>query len=179
MTEGLEATEPEGLPTVQPVRDVRAPEAGKPTGLLITDEDCSVEEFDLAALDIQATATLASSHLRSPLDVSEAVVAFERGALADTAARLGHAATALEALHPDALAKWARQHQISQIVTPFVTRGPLRDWLNEAEPLLAAQGVTLCEVQRDWDKAIWPYATAGFFKVKKQIPQIIERFVTD
>jgi deoxyribodipyrimidine photo-lyase len=32
----------------------------------------------------------------------------------------------------------------------------------------------LVEWRRDWDSAIWPHATAGFFKVKKQIPAIME-----
>jgi len=31
----------------------------------------------------------------------------------------------------------------------------------------------LAEWRRDWDATIWPYATAGFFKVKKQIPKFL------
>lgn len=61
-----------------------------------------------------------------------------------------------------------------QIFTPFVTRGPLRDWLTRAEPFLAHHSITLCEQRRIWDDAIWPHATAGFFKVRKQIPRILE-----
>jgi len=60
-------------------------------------------------------------------------------------------------------------------VTAYVPEGPLRDWLDEAGPDLRAAGIALCEWQRDWDKAIWPHATAGFFKVKKQIPRIISQ----
>ncbi|MEX0602804.1 MAG: hypothetical protein WD295_05650, partial [Bacteroidota bacterium] len=56
-----------------------------------------------------------------------------------------------------------------------VTTGPLRDWLDQAAPSLARAGITLCEWQRDWDAAIWPHATAGFFKVKQNIPQILQR----
>lgn len=36
---------------------------------------------------------------------------------------------------------------------------------------LAPRGITFCEWRRDWDSAIWPHATAGFFKVKRQIPR--------
>lgn len=60
-------------------------------------------------------------------------------------------------------------------MTPYVTRGPLFDWLEEAAPGLARHNISLCEWQRDWDAAIWPYATAGFFKVKQNIPQILDR----
>jgi len=49
--------------------------------------------------------------------------------------------------------------------------------LNLAEPLLVERGITLCEQRRAWDDAIWPHATAGFFKVRKQIPQILEQTI--
>jgi deoxyribodipyrimidine photo-lyase len=170
VTQGLEATEPDGLPSVLPLRGFTAPVAGRPTALLITDEDCRVEDFDLAALDIRKAATLTSSHLRSPLPVSDLVLRFEAGALKDAAKRSGFATTALQADDPSSLVKWAAG--ASQIVTPYVTRGPLRDWLDQAD--LAKHGITLCEWRRDWDSAIWPHATAGFFKVKQNITQILQ-----
>ena len=177
VTEGLESTEPDGLPSVLPLRAVAPPQTGKPTALLITDEDCRIEDFDLAALDICAAATLTASHLRSPLAVAEAVTEFETQALSDTAIRAGVSTTALSANHPDSLAKWAAQNGATQIVTPYVTRGPLQDWMTEAAPYLAQRGITLTEWQRDWDRAIWPHATAGFFKVKQRIPQILHQMV--
>lgn len=175
VTQGLEATEPDGLPSVLPLRPVVSPQPGRPTALLITDEDCRVEDFDLAALDICAAATLKTGHLRSPLPVSDLVLRFEDGALADAAARTGVTSEAMEANDPADLAKWAAGKGATQIVTPFVTRGPLRDWLDEVTPALVKQGITLCEWQRDWDTAIWPHATAGFFKVKQNIPRILEQ----
>jgi len=142
---------------------------------LITDEDCRVEDFDLAALDIRTTATLESSHLRSALPVSDVVTGFEKAALADAALRVGLANVALRAGDPADLAKWAAIAGATQIVTPYITQGPLRDWLDEAAPSLARTGITLCEWRRDWDAAIWPHATAGFFKVKQNIPRILQQ----
>ena len=175
VVQGLEATEPDGLPPVLPLRPVLAPQPGRPTALLITDDDCQPADFDLAALDLRATATLAAGHLRSSLAVSGAVLQFEAEALADTAARLAHTPHMLQAADPDALAKWAVQAGVTQIATPYVTRGPLYDWLQQATPALMAHGITLTEWRRDWDSAIWPHATAGFFKVKQQIPQFLDR----
>ncbi len=177
VTDGLEATEPDGLPSVLPLRPVIAPQRGTPTLLLITDEDCRVEDFDLASLDIRGAATLVASHLRSPLPVSDEVVQFEQTALADAASRAGVTPLTLRADHPDLLAKWAFGAGATQIVTPYITRGPLHDWLTEAEPYLANRGITLAEWRRDWDSAIWPSATAGFFKVKQQIPRLLEQMV--
>ena len=175
VTHGLEASEPDGLPPIRPLRRFTAPKPGQPTALLITDEDCRIEDFDLAALDIRTTATLATSALRSPLPVSDLVTRFEADALADSALRAGSQPNALQAADPAALAKWAAAAGATQIATPYIPRGPLRDWLDQAGPSLAAQGLTLCEWQRDWDAAIWPHATAGFFKVKQNIGQILDK----
>jgi deoxyribodipyrimidine photo-lyase len=175
VTQGLEATEPEGLPSILPLRPFTPPQAGRPTALLITDEDCRVEDFDLAALDIRATATLAGSALRSPLPVSDLVTRFDADALADAAVRVGANPLVLQAADPADLAKWAASAGATQIATPYITRGPLRDWLDQAGPFLAAQGIALCEWRRDWDSAIWPHATAGFFKVKQNIPRILQQ----
>jgi deoxyribodipyrimidine photo-lyase len=173
VTQGLEATEPDGLPSVLPLRKITAPDPGRPTALLITEEDCRVEDFNLAALDIRATATLAASPLRSPWPVSDLVTRFEAAALTDAATRVGASPVALQAADPADLAKWAASCGATQIATPYVTRGPLRDWMDQAAPSLAKAGITLCEWRRDWDAAIWPHATAGFFKVKQQIPRIL------
>ncbi len=179
VTQGLEATEPDGLPTVLPLRLINAPGPGRPTALLITDEDCRVEDFDFGNLDIRTTATLAASHLRSSLPVADHVVRFEQDALTDAVARIGQMALPLRADHPDILVKWATQAGAMQIVTPYVTRGPLQDWLEQATPLLAARGITFCEWRREWDSVIWPHATAGFFKVKQQIPFILEHMAAE
>jgi deoxyribodipyrimidine photo-lyase len=174
VTQGLEASEPEGLPPLLPLRAITPPSPGQPTALLITDEDCRPEDFDLAGFDIRSVATLACSALRSPLPVCDLVTGFEAAALADAAMRVGGRHLDLQAGDPAALAKWAVAAGARQIVTPYITRGPLKDWLDQAAPALAAQGVSLCELQRDWDKAIWPHASAGFFKVKQKIPQILQ-----
>ena len=175
VTEGLEATEPNGLPSVLPLRAITTPRPGKPTALLITDEDCRVEDFNLAGLDIRTMATLTASHLRSPLPVSDLVDAFEAAALADAALRIGAAPVSLHAADPTAFAKWAAASGSMQIATPYMTNGPLQDFLDDASPSLARAGITFCEWQRDWDAAIWSHATAGFFKVKQNIPRILDR----
>jgi deoxyribodipyrimidine photo-lyase len=177
VTEGLEASEPEGLPPVLPLRPVTPPQQGRRTALLITDEDCRVEDFGLSTLDIHTSATLSASHLRSPLPVAESVARFEDAALADAATRAGVSSIQLRAGNPDDLAKWAATAGATQIATGYVTRGPLRDWLDQATPALSARGISFCEWRRDWDSAIWPHATAGFFKVKKQIPGLLEQML--
>ena len=171
----LDFTEPEGLPPVLPLRAPKAPVPGVPTALLITDEDCTPEDFDLSALDLRAALTLQASALRSPLPVSALVADFDAGALADAGARSGLRCERMVAGVPGDLAAWAARAGVGQIVTPYVPVGPVRDWLDAAAPALAARGIALAEVRREWDAAVWPHATAGFFKVKTQIPALIDQ----
>ncbi|MGY6549297.1 MAG: FAD-binding domain-containing protein [Roseinatronobacter sp.] len=173
VTEGLERSEPDGLPVPVPLRRPQMPEQGAPSLLLLSEEDCRMEDFALDRIELCGTVTLAASHLRSPTAVSEAVMAFEARALADQAARLEMDVRAEQAGVPGDLAVWAEKAGARQVVTGFVPEGPLRDWLLEAEPALRARGITLCEWQREWDLAVWPHATAGFFKVKKAIPRLV------
>lgn len=102
--QGLEATKPAGLLPVVPLRPVPVPEPGRPTLLLITDEDCRSEDYDLCSLDNRGVATLSASHLRSPLPVATVVERFEADALTDAAAHIRVTPTQLHADHPEVLA---------------------------------------------------------------------------
>lgn len=175
VTEGLEASEPDGLPSVLPLRGVIPVDLTRPSAVLLTSEDCRIDDFDLTRLDLRSVAMLQASHLRSPLEVADIVEQFEHDALADAATRLSATVAVLHAGHPAVLADWASKAGASQIITPYVTRGPVFDWITAARPFLAERKITLAEWQRDWDKAIWPHATAGFFKVKQNIPRILQQ----
>ena len=173
VVEGLEGEEPDGLPGVSPPRMPDNPDPRRPTVLLVTEEDCRPEDFDLSRLNLAGCATLTASHLRSPLAVSPLVDEFEREALEDAALRSNLDTTELRAGVPADLARWASRAGATQIATPFIPTGPLRDWMLDAKPALDEAGITVVEWRRDWDEAIWPLATAGFFKVKKHIPDIL------
>lgn len=171
--EGLDATEADGLPEAMPMRVPREIDPERPSVLLITEEDCQPESWPIEKLPVRGVAVLRASHLRSERPVSPKVVQFEDKALADAVQRLRAEAEWLEARDPGVLAKWAKSVDAVQIVTGYVPEGPLGDWVREAKVSLEAEGIFLAEHRRNWDAAIWPHATAGFFKVKKQIPRIL------
>ncbi len=173
VTEGLEGLEPEGLPELQALRKARAPLARVPSLVLVTEEDGRLEELGLEQVEICGAVRLSASHLRSPRGVAEPVAEFEAGALSDIAQRAGVVATPMRAESPEALVALAARVGARQVVTAYLPEGPLGDWMQAAVPLLEAEGIAFCEWQREWDLAIWPHATAGFFKVKKQIPRIV------
>lgn len=172
--------EPEGLPPVASLRVPTPPDQTAPTALLLTEEDCSLGDFFgdadcAAAINLAGAACLPASRMRSPRSVSDLVIRFESRALSDCAARLALEAPPLEASHPEALINWAKGLGARQIATPYLTQGPLADALAEARPHLTAAGITLAEWQRPWDQLVWPHCTAGFFKVKKKMPTLLQQ----
>ncbi|CCE01126.1 FAD-binding domain-containing protein [Bradyrhizobium sp. STM 3809] len=170
---GLEAEEPGGWPALQPLRALIAPQRDVPSLWLITEEDCGLTGLFPDSFAWRGAATLSASQLRSPRPVASRVATFEAAALRDAATRTGFPATELTANDPAALVACARDAGATQIVTAEVPQGPLRDWLTAAAPALAAAGITLAEWRRPWDATLWPFATAGFFKVRERIPRLL------
>lgn len=167
--------EPDGLPPLVPLRQVAAPKVNVPTLLLATADDCQLDARSLSTLNITGVARLPSAHMRSPLAVATHVRRFEDQALTDACADLAKSHEVATVTTPGDLVKIAQLNGAHQIVHPYATVGPLHDWLDSARPTLDANSLPLCEWQRDWDREIWPFCTAGFFKVKKRLPQLLQQ----
>ncbi len=98
---------------------------------------------------------------------------FEAGALQDTAERQRYTHKSLRAGVPEDLSRLAERAGAKQIILSYMPEGYIRDWIKKAAPSLDAYGIIFTELHRPWDQLIWPNATAGFFKVKKNIPNIL------
>lgn len=179
--ESLDYTEPSGLPEIQRLRNPLKPDPRLPSLLLLTDEDCRVEDYDTAAFSWVAVASLASSQARSPREVSAGVIEFERGALADTARRNNLSPVCFNATSNESSVKglidFIIQSGAKQVVTAHLTQGPTHDLLEAHRSVLQAQNIHLSEWRRDWDTRIWPHASAGFFKIKQKIPELLQQLI--
>lgn len=168
--------EPELPPCVDIAPGDTFPHVGR-IGLLVTDDDCVPELLDLPRKPVAAIG-LSSAGNRSAFGVSELVRQFSEGAIADALQRVSSSiGCETEASAEDdwelTLADWASRHRLSAVVCAATCQGPAHDLLALAEQRLAADGITLIRLRRDFDLAAWPHATRGFFKLRKQIPQII------
>ncbi len=154
-------------------------DAKMPSLLLLTSEDMAVESF---VAELRAAG--ACPPIFSALVVHDPALAFGKAqrrfiaaASEDSAARAGitsNLPVALaENLLADTLLKSARQAGVTQIITPYAPVGSVTDVLALAKSALAQEGVALTPVQRNWDRAFWPYATKGFFPFKAQIPSVL------
>ncbi|MDM7459360.1 MAG: FAD-binding domain-containing protein [Paracoccus sp. (in: a-proteobacteria)] len=180
----LHWTEPDGPPPAMMPTFGPPPDPQRPTLLLITEEDCRPEDFDLPSYDLRGVLTLAASHLRSTRKVASMVVAFEAAALADAANRAikvglprldQQVVINLQAAAPADLVAAARAVGATQIATAWLPQGPMADWMIGAQPDLREAGIELRHWTRPWDRIFWPRATGGFFKIRKDIPRLLDR----
>jgi hypothetical protein len=162
-------------PAAAPAKPDPRPGPG-PVGLLLTEDDLTPETLFGPEDDVVAVAGFTSTDGRSPLPVSEAVRAFTDQAMDDALGRAGEALHAPATLlrEPEAeLAAWAREHEIRDLVTPFVPVGPARSRLERLRSRLAQEDLRIHQVRRRWDEAFWPQADRGFFRLKKRIGKIL------
>lgn len=142
--------------------------------LLLTEADCTPDWCLPVRTRPIEIATLNLARLRSPHDVSDTIIQAERHALEDTVQRLGLSAYQLDHPQPGAISEWVRTTGADTILTPYVPQGWVRDYLQNERPFLDAIGVDIVMPRRKYDDLVWQHSTAGFFKVKKQIPNILK-----
>ncbi|MGB3406437.1 MAG: FAD-binding domain-containing protein [Jannaschia sp.] len=137
------------------------------TGLLLTEDDLHPDFLFARGLAPVAAAILTAAEGRSSLKVAPEVIAFTEGLAADAAERLRDRCPCdAPTANVDAIVAWARDADLRQIVVPHTPVGPARTKLDALADRL---DIPVIRPLRAWDGAVWPHATAGFFKVKAQM----------
>jgi len=132
-------------------------------GHLLTPEDLAPLEADAVAGWYPDDPAV----LGSP---SDKVVDFRRGALEDTLQP--HDGERLEGELQGALRDWIERERLDSVVVSFPTVGYWRPLIDALDP-----PVPLHRHVRDWDRQLWPHATAGFFKLKKKLPAFFDQLL--
>ncbi|MBT8082522.1 MAG: DNA photolyase [Gammaproteobacteria bacterium] len=151
---------------------------GERFGLLITEEDGCPESLLDGQMPVTILGALAT-RMRSPLPVGARAREFARGALADAVDRTTRSLAVNGELSdsaswPDLLVRWARQHELSAIVTAYAPVGPVAEVLAQAAERLDRLGIRLLQPRRPYDSTSWRYAQRGYFKLKQRIPAILD-----
>jgi hypothetical protein len=150
---------------------------GEPVVLLINEDDLTPERWPIDAAQVKAVVLLPAD--TSYPGLAGHVLGFRTGALADTAARAERffscPVLSLATAEPDGAIALCRTHDVEKLITAQVPVGPARETYDAFVGKLGGSGIAAMEVRRDWDSAFWPYARAGFFKVKERIPETLER----
>jgi deoxyribodipyrimidine photo-lyase len=163
---------------LRPLPEAQSIPAGARIGLLVTEEDCAPETMSMAVSPVAAMGAVTSGS-RSPLPIGSAAREFAIGAVADGTERAArHFGVPAQSIHgadwADALIAWSRSRKLDAIVTAYAPVGPVAERLAVARRALAAQGVALVQRRRDYDSHAWPHATRGYFRLKSQIPDLLE-----
>lgn len=152
-------------------------------GLLITEDDCHAESL---ARDLRPQAVIGGLAIRnrSSLPVGVEAFNFSSGAVRDAVTRAaghfgvdGHYFDADD--WSDDLAEWATRNHVNTIVTATPPVGPVAGVVAEAAQSLSRYGIDIVRLDRRYDRETWPHAQRGYFKLKKQIPAIIDRLELD
>lgn len=171
-------------PAVQSLPSVHAPLEERNSAWLIVDDDLSLEQFAYQGALIDEALILDTVAWRSVRPISEKVSSFVEGATADAVQRLNAEGTRLTSRRDctkwvSDLIEWCRSRSVDQLLCPYLPVGPSRDALGAASKALSDADIHLAQLQREWDRAAWPYATKGFFRFKKQIPQLLNLCVAE
>jgi deoxyribodipyrimidine photo-lyase len=141
----------------------------KPAVLILHEDDLSPGWLFDQGLKPMATATLDATAQIGPLHIAPQVETFKAALMDDCTARwsssLGPVTTGLTTAQE--IEDWAHSMGAEQIVTPYAPVGPAATILNDIRAL------PLVRPLRDFDRCAWPHATAGFFKFKKKIPELV------
>jgi deoxyribodipyrimidine photo-lyase len=149
------------------------PNLDKRVALILTEEDLHPESW---AMDAEVVAIAVMPSAKRADNVSPAAE-FSRGALDDAADRAqAYFGLAVRAVNADELSGWTKTHAVRQLVTGYAPVGPVSAQLALVESTLKQNGSELVRLTRDWDRQLWPLATAGFFKLKTKLPDIAQEY---
>ena len=166
----------------------QTPDTTLKTGLLITDEDLSLQ--GLPKQEYASVATINNTAGLSPGIVSPQVITFVQQVIENCVQELKEDTSRFQlpaqppvdlnniatSNHDDlltALVQWAQDNNLQQIVTAHAPTGPTAQLLGDARPRLDELHISLVSVVSQWDQTVWPHASRGFFALKKKIPELL------
>jgi deoxyribodipyrimidine photo-lyase len=145
-----------------------------PSLLVLHEDQLSLAHLPLGDWNLKGVLIADLLERRSPAAIGEPVRAHVTGLIADCHGqikdRLGFNASVVTSL--DGLASHASACGAEQVIVPYVPTGHVADEMPAALADLESSGVGFGVYQHRYDALTWPHATAGFFKLKKQIPEI-------
>ncbi|SHF37427.1 deoxyribodipyrimidine photo-lyase [Loktanella atrilutea] len=145
-------------------------------GLLLTEDDLCPDDLLDRGLHPVATATLQATAGRSHLAVAEGVADFTTHCTADCTARLADRIGPVTACPDGAgIVRWAADNRLDRVMMHHAPVGPARDALGDLRDVLNARGIALSVQVRPIDALAWPHATAGYFRFRDVMTEVIAR----
>jgi deoxyribodipyrimidine photo-lyase len=168
-TEALDLSDGYSKPPLQALtRHPPLPTDGR-IGLLIHEEDLSSAEWIAAQAELSACAGLMPLAAYEAHGIAREVIDFRKDCMRSMLPAESPIYTDIESV-----LRWATSAQLETVI---LSEPPVGIWNAVVPPLqaaLAKHGIQLQMTRHWWDEHFYPHAQAGFFKLKKAIPQAIK-----
>jgi len=146
--------------------------------LLLTEEDCSPEtSLTGNNLEVEILPLYLDKKYPQWIKPSKSVRSFSDTAIQNTCQRLGKP-TAEERNNTnwtDTILETSDRIGTKNIIIPKVPVGAVKSKLRKIKKNLAEHDIYINEHYKSYDMHTWQYASKGFFKLKKQIPNILHQ----
>ena len=146
--------------------------------LLVTEEDCS-PETSLETKDLEVEILPLYLEKKYPLwiEPNNSVRFFSNTAVQNTCQRLGQLGVEKidKTKWTDTILEASDRLGTKNIIIPKVPVGAVKSKLRKVKKNLAEHDIYIYEHYKNYDMYTWQHASKGFFKLKKQIPNILHQ----
>ena len=146
--------------------------------LLVTEEDCSPEtSLETKDLEVEILPLYLEKKYPRWIQPNNSVRFFSNTAVQNTCQRLGQLGVEKidKTKWTDAILEASDRLGTKNIIIPKVPVGAVKSKLRKVKKNLAEHDIYIYEHYKNYDMYTWQHASKGFFKLKKQIPNILHQ----
>ena len=146
--------------------------------LLVTEEDCSPEtSLETKDLEVEILPLYLEKKYPQWIEPNNSVRFFSNTAVQNTCQRLGQLGVEKidKTKWTDAILEASDRLGTKNIIIPKVPVGAVKSKLRKVKKNLAEHDIYIYEHYKNYDIYTWQHASKGFFKLKKQIPNILHQ----
>ena len=146
--------------------------------LLVTEEDCSPEtSLETKDLEIEILPLYLEKKYPRWIQPNNSVRFFSNTAVQNTCQRLGQLGVEKidKTKWTDTILEASDRLGTKNIIIPKVPVGAVKSKLRKVKKNLAEHDIYIYEHYKNYDMYTWQHASKGFFKLKKQIPNILHQ----
>jgi deoxyribodipyrimidine photo-lyase len=146
--------------------------------LLVTEEDCSPEtSLEIKDFEVEILPLYLEKKYPRWIQPNNSVRFFSNTAVQNTCQRLGQLGVEKidKTKWTDAILEASDRLGTKNIIIPKVPVGAVKSKLRKVKKNLAEHDIYIYEHYKNYDMYTWQHASKGFFKLKKQIPNILHQ----
>lgn len=171
------------IPPIQSLARDDQPPNGNRIGWLVHEEDLSIDQWLFPSTpDPRSIFIVDNARQHAEMGISDKVQTFRQGLLKDFERRIQQAdnpAIHHQAVSAKSIRQWIQETGIEAIIVARPSTGIWNTPVAEAINAAQAAGISVHQQRHPWDRLLYPHATHGYFRFKKQIPRILKLIQAD